>query len=128
MINLITLLLFNTPITMIHWDICNRINGRYSVIEDRIELCVKSKWTLAHEVWHKFYRTKLSNKEKQVWDRFSKSYEDRKYFISEYAMTNPQEDFADTFMYIYLKKDFKYQHKVVKVKRDFILLLIKKYE
>lgn len=50
--------------------------------------------TLKHEYGHHHYYTQLNQTEREEWNNISA---ETNYYVSKYAMTNPREDYAETF-------------------------------
>ncbi len=78
---------------------------------NKVYLCdnwTNKKENLIHETWHYVYWNKLSEKGRQKWIKLFNSSTGSLAFVSNYAMTNPSEDFAETFKAYYMKENLVY--------------------
>ena len=84
---------------------------------------------IAHELWHHFWYSKLSNSERTEWTKLYNSCNKDSCFAKVYGKTNEKEDFATVFekMYDGLRAR-KTQDKVLRAKIEFMEKLIKKYD
>jgi len=80
-------------------------------------------WTVIHEWWHAYKHLVMTEKQVALWEKLSWSCKKREMFVSDYAMTNAEEDFAETFRWV--GQWYGGANKVVKAKMKFINKLIK---
>jgi hypothetical protein len=90
--------------------------SRYIPRTDTIEYCEQAEYKhIIHETWHRVYYKKLTREQRKEWKELSKPW-----YVTEYASKSPQEDFAETFRFLYT--DFKDEQ--IKKKQEFIINLL----
>jgi hypothetical protein len=128
-------LLLIVPITYGDFEYCEKgTSARHHItiqddviLKNYIEVCNNTKdksFHLLHELGHQFWHTHLSLTEREQYRKmFSSKNSD---FWRNYGMVSPEEDFADNFANIYLKREYerseKYNQKI-----NFIKKIIKRY-
>lgn len=75
--------------------------GYYTQYNNTIGLCdtsnEKKVGYLIHELWHRMFFKYFSDKQRQEWNKLSKECDNRICFVSDYAKSNNEEDFAEMF-------------------------------
>ena len=100
------------------WD-AQYINWVITICSDNINIPL-----LTHETGHAYKDKVMNEKQTDLWNKISWSCSKRDCFVSDYAMTNPEEDFAETFRWVSL--GWWASNKVVKTKMKFIKKLLLK--
>ncbi len=79
-----------------------KLGGYFQLGTNQVTICNQSdkKYTLIHESGHYLYFEKMPEIERKRWVKLSLANKVPSAYVSGYAATNPQEDFAETFAFI----------------------------
>lgn len=121
-------------ITFWNFDYCSTsdIRGKYYIESQKIEVCqVEDKnekyFYALHEIGHFFWFKYLTEDEKTLYNILFEN-SNILDFYREYSKTNAEEDFADNFALIYIKRNIEPNGRIYKAKNKFIIYLINKYD
>ncbi len=111
--NILIYIIQGILITLGSYGYCDVYAWKYYYDQVKIEICAPQsresmRDVLVHEIGHKYWNEDMTSAEKKWYiEIYNENFWDINSYYREYSMTNIEEDFADTFMYVILWKSLE---------------------